>query len=217
MSSGTPPAGSASPYPAAFVILTGGIGSRLGGVDKAGLELAGATLLDRALAACGDSIVIVAGPSSGNSGLAPRVRWVTETPAHGGPAAGLAAGIAALSADLVDPGALVGVWAVDQVGVTRQTWLRLAAACRDDGGAVLTNGGRRQYGVGVFPLTALVGARAARASWHGASLRSLVDPLVGVEMPGSTSEARDIDTLDDLEWWRRRTGAAATGPRTKGQ
>lgn len=206
------------PWPDAFVILTGGRGSRLGGMDKAALTLGGTTLLDRALSICQASPVVIVGPDPFTGEQQARARprelaIVQEDPPHGGPAAGLATGIAALldqplprgSAELHD--ALIAVWAVDQAGVALDTWHRLVAAAHGDAtprGAVLSRDGRRQYGVGVFPLADLTRACAARDSWHGASLRGLLDPLIKAEVPASTTEARDIDTLDDLDWWRRR-------------
>ena len=50
------------PAPVA-IILTGGTGARLGGTDKAALEIAGSTLLERALTAtaCCSSVVVVGG------------------------------------------------------------------------------------------------------------------------------------------------------------
>lgn len=202
-------------WPSAFLILTGGFGSRLGGMDKAALEVGGSTLLERALAICAASPVVIVGPDpaldrpAGDGRAAPRV--VREDPPHGGPAAGVAAGVAALVDELsasAPADALVGLWAVDQAGVVMDTWHRLTDAAHGGAagprGAVLSRDGRRQYGVGVFPLGALARACAARPSWHGASMKSLLDPLIAVEEPASSVEARDIDTLGDLEWWRRR-------------
>lgn len=203
------------PWPDAFVILTGGFGSRLGGADKAGLRLGGVTLLERALAICADSPVVIAGPDPfADRPITARpttLLTVAEDPPHGGPAAGLAAGVAAVGDVLravgreTDGDVLLGVWAVDQAGVVMDTWRRLSAARNTaGGGAVLSRDGRRQYGIGVYPLADLARACATRPSWHGASLRGLLDPLIAAEVPASTTEARDIDTLDDLEWWRRR-------------
>lgn len=199
---------SPDPYPDFFVLLTGGGGRRLGGVDKASLEVGGQTLLDRAVHAAGGRPVIVVGPDPGGDAS---VLVTREDPPGGGPAAGVAAGVAALDQD--EPGAsgtglLVAVQAVDQIGVTRATWRRLAAAARDvGGGAILLSGGRRQYGVGVFPLEALRGACGTRATWHGHPLRELIDPVVAVEIDALGAESRDIDTLEDLTWWRSHADA----------
>ena len=64
------------------VLLAGGAGSRLGGVDKAALRLDGTTLLDRALAALTGLDVVVVGPPRPLPGL----RVVREDPPRSGPA-----------------------------------------------------------------------------------------------------------------------------------
>uniref|UniRef100_UPI001296F0A6 NTP transferase domain-containing protein n=1 Tax=Cumulibacter manganitolerans TaxID=1884992 RepID=UPI001296F0A6 len=100
-----------APYDA--IILAGGRGSRLGGVDKAQVDLAGAPLIDRPLAACATARrVVVVGPPSAVAHLrgsqeryapdsvtgspADRVQVTREQPPGGGPAAATAAGLAAL-------------------------------------------------------------------------------------------------------------------------
>lgn len=78
------------------VILAGGRGSRLGGIDKAQLMLAGSPLIERPLAAAaGAGRVVVVGPDA----LArPGLLLAREDPPGGGPAAGTAAGLEALIA-----------------------------------------------------------------------------------------------------------------------
>jgi molybdopterin-guanine dinucleotide biosynthesis protein A len=76
------------------VILAGGSGRRLGGVDKGALVVAGLPLLDRVLlaSAAARRTVVVGEPR-------PTVRsvvWTREDPPGGGPLAGLAAGMAEL-------------------------------------------------------------------------------------------------------------------------
>lgn len=95
------------------IILAGGAGSRLGGADKARLELLGAPLIARPLQAvsAADRIVLV-GPDDlhhlwprylhpeamkqGHEPAANRVVVAREDPPGGGPAAGTAAGVRAL-------------------------------------------------------------------------------------------------------------------------
>ena len=73
-----------SPPRLAAVILTGGTGVRLGGVDKASIEIAGQTLLEHALTATAvaDEVVVV-GPQVPTSRP---VTWTREDPPGGGPA-----------------------------------------------------------------------------------------------------------------------------------
>ena len=75
------------------VVLAGGGSTRLGGSDKASIEIDGLTLLERTLDALVDvdSVVVVGDP-------VPTTRPVTftrEDPHGGGPAAGLLAGLRA--------------------------------------------------------------------------------------------------------------------------
>ncbi|WBB78374.1 NTP transferase domain-containing protein [Micromonospora sp. WMMD882] len=79
----------------AAVVLTGGAARRLGGVDKTGLTVGGRPMRDRVLAAVADAAPrIVVGPDV--VGVPPDVRTTRETPAGGGPAAAIAAGLALL-------------------------------------------------------------------------------------------------------------------------
>ena len=73
------------------VVLAGGTGARMGGVDKASVEIDGVTLLERSLAATMSALeVVVVGEQVPTSRP---VTWTREDPAGGGPAAGLLAGL----------------------------------------------------------------------------------------------------------------------------
>jgi molybdopterin-guanine dinucleotide biosynthesis protein A len=195
------------PYPDAFILLTGGAGRRLGGVDKAALKIGGQSLLNRAVARAAGRPVVVVGPDP-PVGLP--VIVTREDPPGGGPAAGVSAGVAALLDRRPDAAAeeLTAVLAIDQIGVTPATWRRLATAARAAAsGAILIDGRSRQYGVGVFPLALLRRACDAQPTWHSRPLRALLDPIVTVEVPARDDESRDIDTLEDLSWWRAQTDA----------
>jgi molybdopterin-guanine dinucleotide biosynthesis protein A len=179
------------------VVLAGGRGTRLGGVDKAALELAGATLLERALAAteAADQVVVV-----GNRVSTSRpVTWTREDPPGGGPAAGLLAGL-----DGFTPTPdLLFVLAVDMPRVTPTTFARLLGVVDRDAdldGAVLVDAdGRRQPLAAVYRASALDGARPARPEDEpGLSVRSLVAGLRLAEVPGEGAETCDVDTWADL-------------------
>ncbi|MGB5951478.1 MAG: NTP transferase domain-containing protein, partial [Ornithinimicrobium sp.] len=75
------------------IILAGGRGERLGGVDKALIEVRGQSLLGYATSAASDArhVVVVGTPRSGFG----HVAWTSEQPPGGGPAAGVIAGMAA--------------------------------------------------------------------------------------------------------------------------
>ena len=72
------------------VVLAGGRAERLDGADKAALDVAGATLLDRALrAVAGARTVVVVGDERPTD---VPVVWTRERPAYGGPVAATYAG-----------------------------------------------------------------------------------------------------------------------------
>jgi molybdopterin-guanine dinucleotide biosynthesis protein A len=178
-------------------VLAGGTAARLGGVDKAGLELDGVTLLERALAATGSALeVVVVGAEVPTSRA---VTWTLEDPPSGGPAAGLLAG---LDEFLVPPD-LVAVLAVDMPKVNAGTVARLTWAVEADAaldGALLVDpDGRRQPLAAVYRRTALVDAAPERAEdRHGLPVRHLVGRLRLAEVPTVGDEARDVDTWTDV-------------------
>jgi molybdopterin-guanine dinucleotide biosynthesis protein A len=174
----------------AAVILAGGTAVRLDGVDKAGLEYAGRTLLEHALAAVSGAVeVVVAGDPVPTSRPA---RFVREDPPHGGPAAGLLAGRDAL---LARPEYLA-VLAVDMPRVSADTFQRLLAAADGRDGAFLADASGRRSLAGVLGLAALDRARPGDAS--GLPLHRLLAPLDLAEVAGEPGEVRDVDTWADL-------------------
>lgn len=78
----------------AAVVLTGGAGRRMGGVDKPALSVGGRSMRERVLAAVADAEPrIVVGTIDG---LPPGVHGIRERPSGGGPVAATAAGLALL-------------------------------------------------------------------------------------------------------------------------
>lgn len=187
------------PLQTAAVILTGGTGARLGGADKASIEVAGLTLLEHALAAtAGACEVVVVGPQVRTSRP---VTWAREDPPGGGPAAGLLAGVRALHAT---PD-LVCALAVDMVRFSARTLDRLVAAASaapaepPDGACLVDGGGRVQWLAGVYRYDALLAAAPdGPESEHGLPMRRLVLPLRVVRVPALEDEAHDLDTWEDL-------------------
>ena len=183
----------------AAVVLAGGAGRRLGGVDKPGLRVGAFTLLDRALFATGPAKPIVAvGPQRPTERS---VQWRREEPAGGGPVAALAAGLADLPADID-----VALLAADLAGIGPDTvtGLRFALA-RQPGvdGALLVDGdGRRQWLTSVWRINALRAALPAQPA--GVALRAVLGGLTVVEVPAREGEAFDVDTQGDLDEARSR-------------
>lgn len=176
------------------VVLAGGRGSRLGGVRKADLHHDGTTLLDRALAACADCTeVVVVGdpPAGGRAG----VRFVREEPAHGGPAAALLAGAAALAPGTTTVVAL----GVDMPLLDRAAVRRLVGAASDPGsdGSVLVDATGRQHLALVARTEALVRVAPPTAERTGMPLRRLLAGLRLVPVAARAGEEADVDTWDD--------------------
>lgn len=179
------------------VVLTGGGGTRMGGVDKASIEIAGVSLLERALsaAAAAAETVVVGNPVP----VSRPVTWAREEPSGGGPAAGLLAG---LDRFRTVP-ELVFVLAVDMPSVrattlARLTWV-LEADAALDAALLVDESGRRQPLAGVYRYAALLAARPQRrAEEHGLPMRVLTSTLSVAEIPAEFDEAKDVDTWDDL-------------------
>ena len=174
------------------VVLAGGTAARMGGVDKASIELGGRTLLAWALDAVVDAGEVVV---LGDWVRTERpVTFTREDPAGGGPAAGLLAGLDAFARS---PRELV-VLAVDMPRVTMATVARLREAARGHDGAVLCDGdGRRQLAMVLDPAR-LGAARPPYAEEHGLPLRRLLAPLDLLDVPAVGDEARDVDGWSDL-------------------
>lgn len=175
-------------------MLTGGGAVRLGGADKATIEVGGRTLLEHVLAALSDvPEVVVVGPEVPTSRP---VTFTREDPPGGGPAAGLLAG---LDRFLSRPTYVVVV-AVDMPLVSRATVGRLAQATSADGAVLVDDDRRLQYLCAVYSVAALEQARRACGDGgsHGLPMRRLVGDLDLVRVPAVGPEARDLDTWQDL-------------------
>ena len=180
------------------MILTGGSGVRLGGVDKASIEVDGLTLLEHALAATAPAEeVVVVGRELPTTRP---VTWTREDPPGGGPGAGLLAGLDALA---VRPD-LVCVLAVDMPRFSARTLSRLldvisAEPVGTDAVCLVDDEHRKQWLAGIYRYDALTAARpASREAEHGLSIRRLMLPLRIVAVPAVAHEARDVDTWADL-------------------
>lgn len=182
----------------AAVILTGGTAVRLGGADKASIEIDGRTLLEHALTAtaAADEVVVV-GPEVPTTRP---VTWTRESPAGGGPAAGLLAGLDAV-ASRPD---LVCVLAVDMPrfgGGTLGRLVDVLAEAGDDADAacLVDAEERKQWLAAVYRYDALAAARPPEPeAEHGLSTRRMMLPLRIVGVPALADEARDVDTWADL-------------------
>ena len=181
-------------------MLTGGSAVRFQGADKASMEIAGVTLLERVLGALAEvpEVVVV-----GDQVITSRaVGFVREDPPGGGPAAGLLAGLTGFPR----LPRLVAVLAVDMPLVTTATVSRLLLSTEDDGALLVDEAGRRQYLCAIYRSEALVDAAPPLEEQHGLPMRRLVSGLRLAEVPALAWEARDVDTWQDLTDMRERLG-----------
>ncbi len=189
--------------PYAAVVLSGGRATRLGGTDKAGVEVDGRTLLARVLDAVGDAAEIVVVGEAVPTGRP--VTFVVEDPRHGGPVAGLLTGRDALRACP----AYLAVLAVDMPHLTPGTLTRLRAAATGRDGAALTDpDGRRQLAL-VLDTARLDEVAPEREDRHGHPVHRLLADLDLVDVASRGQEHRDVDTWADL-----RDLAGGPGPGT---
>lgn len=195
----------ADPLRLGAVILTGGTAARMDGADKASVEVDGVTLLERALHATMAALdVVVVGEQVPTSRP---VTFTREDPPHGGPAAGLLAGL-----DRLRPGLdLVLALAVDMPRVEAGTVARLTWAVEGDPDAdaacLVDTEGRRQPLAAVYRFGALQTARPeSPEDEHGLAMHRLVGGLRVVEVPVVGDEARDVDTWEDLRRLREPGG-----------
>jgi molybdopterin-guanine dinucleotide biosynthesis protein A len=178
--------------PWAAIILAGGRGSRLGGVDKAGIELGGRTLLDWSLDAVIDAreVVVVGTPVPTER----PVTFVRESPRYGGPVAGMLTGLDALQR----VPAYVGVAAVDMPHLTHGTWRRLLdAATGADGARLIGPDGHWQLALALVTAR-LQEVRPDYEGQHDHPLKALLDRLDLAAVPAQDREHEDIDTWEDL-------------------
>lgn len=199
--------------PADAIVLAGGRSSRLGGRDKAGLELGGRRLVDRAVAAARSAGVqrcVVAGPPS----LVVDAWLVREEPPFGGPVAGIAAALQALGDASPDDAVLV--LACDLAEPANAVAALLAAVRRPadgvDGLHLVDEAGRAQWLAGIYRRGALEAALARLGAPTGRSVRDLMSPLVLRPVPTDGCNVTDIDTWED---WRTARHRDRTSERTK--
>jgi len=189
----------ATDLPFCAVILAGGRASRLGGADKASIEIAGRTLLQRVLDAVVDAgeVVVVGDPVPTEV----PVTFVRESPRYGGPVAALLTGVDALA----HPTASVAVVAVDMPHLDARTIRRLRDASahglagpdRCDGAVLVDPDGRRQLAL-LLEREAITRLRPDHDTQHGQALHRFLLGFELLEVMASGREHRDVDTWTDL-------------------
>ncbi len=188
----------------AAILLAGGRASRVDGAAKPLFEVAGTTLLQRAVDAVAGCvpITVVGARVDGIEG----VTWAREDPPFGGPAAAVAAALHPVPAD--DP-EWTYVLACDLPGAVAAIG-RLADALpllpRETEGLCLADEqSRPQWLIGAYRTSALRrGAARLAGGGHGASMRMLLDDVAVAVIDAPEAETADVDTWDDLAQAHRR-------------
>lgn len=203
------------------VILAGGTAERLGGASKADLLLGGTRLLDLVL---GSICSLRAGGPGADVVVAPDtvpvprgVLRTMEEPPGSGPLAGIDAGLRMLPPPVIAgpapgdmvPGDLVVVCAVDSPGIGQWAALLLEALGSREGatGAVTLSGEPepfRQFLQAIYRRPALETALSAAGGLLNRSVRGALAPMALVDVAVDADFCRDLDTPEDLEWWRER-------------
>jgi len=168
------------------LILAGGSGRRLGGVDKAAVVVGELSMLDRVLLACtGAAQRVVVGPSHPTS---LPVAWTREDPPGRGPVPAAEAGLALVTADLVL------LLAVDLPFFTAECAELLISRAP----AVIVAEGRPQWLCGAWPSAELL--QAVRAAGGEQRLGVVLGSLAPAQVTwqGSGRPWEDCDTEQDL-------------------
>lgn len=172
------------------VLLAGGAGTRLGGLDKAELRLDGRTLLERALEAlAGLEVVVVGPPRPIDSG-----RVVREEPPRSGPAAAVVAGLRGLPRSVE-----ILLLAVDLPRLPEAVTALCDAPLGPDGTVAVDRDDRLQWLLGRYRGDALRDAAARLGDPTGRPLRALLSglDLTTVRLPAGVE--LDVDTVADAE------------------
>jgi len=191
----------------AAVILAGGRAERLGGVNKALLEIGGKTMIDRALAVVVGCAPVLLSVGTRRDFVVPSVTPVLDLDAnYGGPLAGVAAAVAALRGEDIE---LLLTVAVDTPFFPAD-FLERARSALATGPAVIASYDGQDYPTnGLWRLDAIRGLPGdviAGTAPH--SLKRLAAGIGAVQLDYSGLAAEDpfanANTPEDLEALRRR-------------
>lgn len=177
------------------IIVAGGRARRLGGVDKAALQIGGESLIARAChaARAAEQVVLVGdiAKSAAQGAIITR-----EDPPYGGPAAAIGAGVAALGDEAAE---WLLVVACDMPDASVALPALLAAAAEQEADALLADAGdgRRQPLLAMYRTSALTSTIADKPNLTNLPVWSLIDRLNAVSVPVPPASTVDVDTWDD--------------------
>ena len=179
------------------IVLAGGAGTRLGGVDKASLDVGGSTMLERVIAAVEDAERIVCvGPHRHTS---VPVTWTREVPPGGGPVPALAAGLRHVTTSRVV------VLAVDLPLITADL-VRSLVRGRHEAVMASDEDGVPQPLVAAYDTDVLLSRITTMETLHGARLTDAVSGMSHMVVD-ARDVATDCDTWDDVDSARRKVSS----------
>lgn len=192
------------------IVLAGGQGLRLGGIDKARVDLVGSPLIARPLAACADAFrVVVVGPAElrdlvSRSGDV-RVSVTQEDPPGGGPAAGTAAGLSQLADGTAADWVLLLSCDLPRAEAGVRRLLDVPREDADVDGYCLTDSnGRLQWLFGIYRTEVLQRAVRECTQPAGTSMHRMLSGLRLAGIPTTDEISGDLDTWDDHAAWTAR-------------
>jgi molybdopterin-guanine dinucleotide biosynthesis protein A len=172
------------------IVLAGGRGRRLGGVDKPGLLVGRLSLLDHVLDAVGQAQrVVVVGPERPTGRT---VLWCREEPAGAGPVAAIAAAL-----PLIDAATTV-VAAADLPNLRPAIPPLLSAVGSADAAVLVDPDGHRNVLAAAWRTAALRRAVADLPTLTDVPVRRLYSGVAVSEVPDPAGWGRDCDSWDDL-------------------
>ena len=171
------------------IILAGGQGTRMGGVDKASVQLNGRRLVDHLLDQLDGHEVIVVSPHP-----LPGIATASEDPPFGGPVAGIAAGITEL--DLHSE--FTAILAVDAPHSARMLPALQAAIGSSDVAVTVAADGWIQPLCAVWRTPSLIRALTSLGEVRDRPVKALLRQVAAVvEVPGDGTET-DYDSIGEL-------------------
>jgi molybdopterin-guanine dinucleotide biosynthesis protein A len=176
------------------VLLTGGKGTRMGGVSKAELTLNGYTFRNRILLALiSVPQIIVVGPTF--TAENPKISFTREQPIGGGPVAAISAAIPLVEHEFV------GILSVDAPFAVSPLLEMYRVVEQDsiDEALVATDGKYESYLVSVFRRDALIRALTQLGKAENASMKSLLSHIEYGSVQFPRHQLIDVNTPEDLK------------------
>jgi molybdopterin-guanine dinucleotide biosynthesis protein A len=182
------------------VVLAGARSERVGGADKALIEVGGVTLIDRVLAGLDRARrVVVVGP---HRPVSRAVHWCQEEPAGGGPVAAFSAGLHPLQPD---PAPHVLLLAADLPFIAAAVPALLATlTCNVDVAVLVDSSGRANYLASAWQRASIDARLAELDHPAGLPMRLLFTGLSAAPVLDEDGWGTDCDTWEAIELARLR-------------